>query len=104
MTEVVYIMACNYSYCEPKLPLSLTTHQLVSTMQIKQNCHRAERLCLEGRQLGCAQQVIECCFEENLKGGADESLGHGSSYLSIRACRSQPLLESVASTTNVALR
>ena len=35
MTEVVYIMACNYSYCEPKLPLSLTTHQLVSTMQIK---------------------------------------------------------------------
>ena len=42
------------------------------------------------------------CFEENLKGGADESLGHGSSYLSIRACRSQPLLESVASTTNVA--
>ena len=29
MTEVVYIMACNYSYCEPKLPLPLPTHQLV---------------------------------------------------------------------------
>ena len=29
MTEVVYIMACNYSYCGPKLPLLLPTHQLV---------------------------------------------------------------------------
>ena len=29
MTKVVYIMARNYSYCGPKLPLPLPTHQLV---------------------------------------------------------------------------